>query len=94
MKPVLNHQELNVAVSALHGWKLENNHLVKHFSFADFSEAFAFMSRVALLSEQLNHHAHWLAVYNKVSLSLQTHESGGITEKDIQFAEKVDAFAD
>ncbi|MBL0083515.1 MAG: 4a-hydroxytetrahydrobiopterin dehydratase [Saprospiraceae bacterium] len=39
------------------------------------------MSRVALLSEKLNHHAHWLAVYNKVSLSLQTHESGGITEK-------------
>ena len=41
-----------------------------------FSEAFGFMSRVALLSEQLNHHAHWLAVYNKVSLSLQTHEAG------------------
>ncbi|MBK8112493.1 MAG: 4a-hydroxytetrahydrobiopterin dehydratase [Saprospiraceae bacterium] len=42
----------------------------------------------------MNHHAHWLAVYNKVSLSLQTHESGGITEKDLEFARMVDDFAD
>ena len=94
MKHVLSHTELNLALSGLKAWKLENNHLVKHFVFADFSEAFGFMSRVALLSEQLNHHAHWLAVYNKVSLSLQTHEAGGITEKDLEFASRVDGFAD
>lgn len=94
MKPVLSVQELDLAVTQLNAWKIENDHLVKHFRFNDFSEAFAFMSRVALLSEQLNHHAHWLAVYNKVSLSLQTHEAGGITEKDIEFARRVDAIAD
>ena len=94
MKPVLSQKEINLAVTTLKGWVAENDHLVKHFRFHDFSEAFAFMSRVALLSEQLNHHATWLAVYNKVSLSIQTHEAGGITEKDIEFAERVDAFAE
>ena len=94
MKPILSVQELSLAITGLKGWSIENDHLVKHFRFADFSEAFAFMSRVALVSEQLNHHAHWLAVYNKVSLSLQTHEAGGITEKDLEFATRVDAFTD
>ena len=94
MKLVLTDSELHLAIPTLKAWKIENDHLVKHFRFADFSEAFAFMSRVALLSEKLNHHAHWLAVYNKVSLSLQTHEAGGITEKDLEFARMVDDFAE
>ena len=78
MKPVLTDSELHLAIPTLKAWKIENDHLVKHFRFA----------------EKLNHHAHWLAVYNKVSLSLQTHEAGGITEKDLEFARMVDDFAE
>lgn len=73
-------------------WKEENNTLYKKFEFADFSEAFAFMTRVALAAEKINHHPLWTNVWNKVELWLSTHDAGDIvTEKDRKLAKLIDA---
>jgi 4a-hydroxytetrahydrobiopterin dehydratase len=73
-------------------WKEEKNTLYKKFVFADFSEAFAFMTRVALEAEKADHHPLWTNVYNKVELWLSTHDAGDIvTDKDRNLAKKIDA---
>jgi 4a-hydroxytetrahydrobiopterin dehydratase len=73
-------------------WKEENNKLVKTFTFNNFIEAFAFMSRVAIVAEKMNHHPNWTNVYNKVSFELNTHDAGNIvTEKDRTLAAAIDA---
>ncbi len=72
-------------------WKEENNRLKKSFSFKDFSEAFAFMTRVALVAEKMDHHPYWTNVYNSVAIELSTHDAGDIvTEKDHKLAKAVD----
>lgn len=72
-------------------WKEENNELYRKFEFKDFSEAFAFMSRVALLAEKHNHHPRWNNVYNKVEIHLNTHDAGDVvTDKDRKLAEAID----
>jgi 4a-hydroxytetrahydrobiopterin dehydratase len=74
-------------------WKENNNKLEKTFKFKDFSQAFAFMTRVAMLSEQMNHHPEFLNTYNVVKISLSTHDAGNkITEKDRKLAVKIDEF--
>ncbi len=62
------------------------------FKFKDFTEAFAFMTRVALLAEKADHHPDWSNVYNRVEISLSTHEAGGVTERDIALAEAIGKF--
>jgi 4a-hydroxytetrahydrobiopterin dehydratase len=75
-------------------WKNEANKLTRTFVFNDFSEAFAFMTRVALLSEKMNHHPNWSNSYNKVVIELYSHDEGNIvTEKDIQLAAAIDKVA-
>ncbi len=72
-------------------WKEENNALQRTFMFKDFSEAFAFMTRVAILAEKHDHHPYWTNVYNKVEITLNTHSAGNIvTEKDRRLAEAID----
>lgn len=72
-------------------WKEENNRLYKNFEFTDFSEAFAFMTRVALEAEKMDHHPLWTNVYNKVEIWLSTHDAGDtITAKDRKLAERID----
>jgi len=72
-------------------WKEADNKLYRKFEFADFSEAFAFMTRVALAAEKMNHHPLWTNVYNKVEIWLNTHDAGDIvTDKDRKLAEKID----
>ncbi|WP_290798057.1 4a-hydroxytetrahydrobiopterin dehydratase [Flavihumibacter sp. UBA7668] len=72
-------------------WQETENSLYRKFSFADFSEAFAFMTRVALLAEQMNHHPRWTNVWNTVEVWLNTHDAGDIiTEKDRKLAAKID----
>ena len=74
-------------------WTEADNALSKTFVFADFAEAFAFMTRVALIAEQLNHHPEWSNVWNRVSIRLCTHSAGNtVTEKDREFAQRIDAF--
>lgn len=72
-------------------WTEENNRLKKTFKFADFQEAFAFMTRVAFLAEKQNHHPNWSNVYNTVEIELCTHDAGNIvTEKDHKLARAID----
>jgi 4a-hydroxytetrahydrobiopterin dehydratase len=74
-------------------WLETNNKLTREFVFNDFSEAFAFMTRVAILAEKHNHHPEWSNVWNKVNISLCTHEAGDIvTDKDRNFANEIDKF--
>jgi 4a-hydroxytetrahydrobiopterin dehydratase len=76
-------------------WKEENNRLHRSFEFGDFSEAFAFMTRVAILAEKQNHHPYWTNVYNKVEIFLNTHDAGDIvTEKDHRLAASIDQLLD
>lgn len=73
-------------------WKEENNKLTQTFEFKDFTEAFAFMTRVAFLAEAHGHHPNWSNVYNKVQIELTTHDQGNtITEKDRKLAGAIDA---
>jgi 4a-hydroxytetrahydrobiopterin dehydratase len=72
-------------------WKHENNKLTKNFTFKDFSEAFAFMTKVALLAEKMNHHPTWTNTYNKIDIELSTHDAGDIvTDKDRRLADAID----
>ena len=72
-------------------WTEAENKLKKEFIFADFSEAFAFMTRVAFLAEKHNHHPEWMNVWNKVVITLSTHDAGDIvTEKDKLLSEEID----
>ena len=72
-------------------WKEEDNKLKRSFEFKNFVEAFAFMTKVALIAERMNHHPWWANVYNKVDIELNTHDAGNIvTEKDHNLAKAID----
>ena len=72
-------------------WEEKGNELVKSYQFKDFSEAWAFMSRVALLAEKMDHHPAWTNVYNTLEIRLNTHSAGNIvTDKDRKLAEGID----
>ncbi|HEY5370262.1 MAG TPA: 4a-hydroxytetrahydrobiopterin dehydratase [Hanamia sp.] len=74
-------------------WEEKNNKLHKNFEFKDFSEAFAFMTRVALAAEKMDHHPRWTNEYNKVDMWLSTHDAGDVvTEKDKKLANIIDGF--
>jgi 4a-hydroxytetrahydrobiopterin dehydratase len=73
-------------------WNESDNKLTRTFQFADFVEAFAFMTKVALIAEKMNHHPEWRNVYNTVEITLTTHDAGNtVTEKDLKLAAKIDA---
>ena len=73
-------------------WQEKNNTLYQKFEFKDFSEAFAFMTRVALVAEKMNHHPKWTNVWNEVEVWLSTHDAGDVvTDKDRKLADKIDA---
>ncbi|MEP6711354.1 MAG: 4a-hydroxytetrahydrobiopterin dehydratase [Ferruginibacter sp.] len=73
-------------------WKEADNKLYRKFKFADFSEAFAFMTRVALAAEKMDHHPLWTNVYDTVEIWLNTHDAGDtVTDKDHKLAKKIDA---
>lgn len=72
-------------------WTEEHNQLKKTFTFKNFVEAFAFMTKVAFIAEKMEHHPEWTNVYNKISISLYTHEAGNtVTEKDRKLAMAID----
>ncbi len=72
-------------------WTEDNNKLYKKFSFKNFSEAFAFMTRVAIEAEKMDHHPYWSNVYNTVEIWLNTHDAGDVvTEKDWTLSKKID----
>jgi 4a-hydroxytetrahydrobiopterin dehydratase len=91
----LTEAERGAALASLSEWSLRDDKLaiVRRFKFADFSEAFAFMTRVALIAEKADHHPEWSNVYNRVDVTLATHDAGGVTQKDIDLAAAMDGYA-
>jgi 4a-hydroxytetrahydrobiopterin dehydratase len=83
------------ALAGLKGWKEEagRDAISKEFRFADFNQAFAFMTQVALKAERMDHHPEWSNVYNRVSVLLSTHDCGGVSERDIDMARFIDKLA-
>jgi 4a-hydroxytetrahydrobiopterin dehydratase len=83
------------ALARLKGWSevKDRDAISKKFVFADFNQAFGFMTRAALAAEKLDHHPEWFNVYKNVEVTLSTHDAGGLTALDIKLAEAMDKFA-
>ncbi len=90
--PRLAPAERDAALAALPQWRLREDGLAitRVFTFADFSEAFAFMTRVALLAEKSDHHPEWRNVWNRVEITLTTHDAGGLSRRDVAMAGAID----
>ncbi|MDE0059615.1 MAG: 4a-hydroxytetrahydrobiopterin dehydratase [Defluviicoccus sp.] len=87
--------ERAAALAALEGWEEVDGRdaIKKSFAFGDFNEAFGFMTRIALAAERADHHPEWFNVYNRVEITLSTHDAGGLSERDIQLAQFIDSVA-
>jgi 4a-hydroxytetrahydrobiopterin dehydratase len=88
---ILSDKQLELHLNELNDWTIQNGKLNKVFKFSDFAQAFEFMSLVAIIAETMDHHPEWSNVYNKVEINLVTHSEGGITQLDIDLANKVDS---
>ena len=88
----LNADERASWMPALGHWSLarDDKAIERSFEFADFSEAWAFMNRVALMAEKRDHHPEWFNVYNKVEITLTTHDAGGLSLRDVNMAKAID----
>src|ERR1700742_3648796 len=95
LMPKLAIDDLKAALRRLPDWKLADKReaITRKFQFVDFDAAFAFMSRVALLAAKMDHHPEWFNVYNKLDVTLATHDAGGVTQKDIDLAMAMDGYA-
>ncbi|RWB35064.1 MAG: 4a-hydroxytetrahydrobiopterin dehydratase [Mesorhizobium sp.] len=84
------------ALAGLDGWSLakDGGSIARSFTFRNFSEAFAFMTRVALAAEKMAHHPDWSNVYKTVNVTLNTHDAGGLTALDFELAKKMDGYFD
>ncbi len=91
--PPLDDAAITALLAAHPGWQLESGgkRIVRECRFADFSEAFAFMTRVALLAEVMDHHPEWSNVYNRVTIALTTHDADGLSDRDARMAAAIDA---
>jgi 4a-hydroxytetrahydrobiopterin dehydratase len=90
----LTDAERAAALAALPQWSLREDGLAitRTFRFADFAEAFGFMARVAILAEKADHHPEWFNVYNRVDITLTTHDAGGLSQRDVALASAIDGF--
>lgn len=86
---LLTDDEVASALTSLPGWHRSGESLTRQFTFVDFPEAFAFMTRVAFIAEHTDHHPNWSNVYNTVDIAISTHDRGGITDVDVDFATRV-----
>ena len=84
--PKLTPDDLKAALKDLPSWSIEHEKLHREYKFPDFAHAFGFMTTAAIEIEKRNHHPEWLNVYNRVTVDLTTHDSKGITQKDIDLA--------
>ena len=91
--PKLNQDSINTELEGLSGCTSEGDWIVKEFTFENFREAMGFMVKAGYEAEELNHHPNWSNVYNRVKVELQTHSEGGVTEKDIDLAERMNGLA-
>src|SRR6202789_3102522 len=95
MMAKLTIDELKAALKRLPDWKLAGDReaITRKFQFVDFDAAFSFMTRVALKAAAMDHHPEWFNVYNKLDVTLATHDAGGVTQKDIDLATAMDGYA-
>ncbi|MEN9843036.1 MAG: hypothetical protein RLZZ612_865 [Pseudomonadota bacterium] len=95
MPPLLAQAEIEQALTDLPQWRTapHASALLRDYTFADFSQAFGFMTQVALCAERLNHHPDWANVYNRVQVRLSTHDAGGVTAKDVRLAQYMEQAA-
>ncbi len=86
--PKLDDDAVRTALGSLPGWTLRDDGaaIVKTFRFKDFNQAFGFMTRVAILADRIDHHPEWFNVYNRVDVTLNTHDVGGISRLDVEMA--------
>jgi 4a-hydroxytetrahydrobiopterin dehydratase len=91
----LSAAERAVLAEALPAWRLVEGRdaITRSFRFKDFSEAWGFMARVALLAEAQDHHPEWFNVWNRVEITLSTHDAGGLSARDVRLAKAIDAIA-
>jgi len=85
--------EIEEALNELEGWTLQNGKLNRDFKFANFVEAFGFMTSAAIEAEKMNHHPEWFNVYSKVNVQLVTHSADGVTNLDVDLAKKMNTLA-
>jgi 4a-hydroxytetrahydrobiopterin dehydratase len=85
----LSSAEVEERLAGLEGWSLAEGKLHRELRFDDFTRAFGFMASVGLIAESLNHHPDWSNVYNRVTIDLNTHDAGGLTAFDFEFAARV-----
>jgi 4a-hydroxytetrahydrobiopterin dehydratase len=92
----LTEEERTEALDELDEWDFDEarDAITRTFTFADFSEAFAFMTRVALLAEKADHHPEWSNVWNRVDILLTTHDAAGLSQRDVDMAEAIDLLVD
>lgn len=81
------------AVNTLDGWTGGDDFITKVFKFEDFAAAFGFMTRIAIIADKMDHHPEWFNVYNRVDVTLTTHDAGGVTQKDVILAEAMEKAA-
>ncbi len=95
MSQRLTDDERGAALETLQDWEMVDGReaLTRTFRFRDFNAAFGFMARVALMAERMDHHPEWFNVYNRVEVTLATHDAGGVTAKDVELARFMDAVA-
>lgn len=86
-------QAINTFLNRFADWSVNDNKLRREYVFTDFIQAFGFMAEAAILAEKSNHHPEWFNVYSKVIVDLSTHEAGGITDRDFNLAQKMEAVA-
>lgn len=88
----LSKDEAQSALGELEGWEFDcdGDAIRKVFKFTDFSEAWGFMARVALIAERSDHHPEWFNVYNKVDITLTTHDAGGLSQRDVEMANAIE----
>ncbi|MCZ2076758.1 MAG: 4a-hydroxytetrahydrobiopterin dehydratase [Bryobacteraceae bacterium] len=91
--PKFDDVQLQAALAELPGWTIRGGKLHREYLFPDFVHAFGFMATAAIAIEAMNHHPEWCNVYNRVTVELTTHDSGGITENDLTLARKLDDLA-
>lgn len=93
MAEKLSDAEIEARLNDVDGWRIANGKLNREFKFANFVEAFGFMTSAAIEAEKMNHHPEWFNVYSKVVVDLMTHEAGGITELDFALAGRMNELA-
>ena len=93
MRHKLSDLEIQRALGGLNGWSRRGDALMKTFTFPRFADGIAFVDRIAIAADRMNHHPDIDIRYTKVAISLSTHDAGGITDNDIKLAQEIDSFA-